>query len=136
MQDPYKVLGVSPSASEDEIKKAYRELARKYHPDVNNGSTEAEQHMKEINEAYSTVMKMKREGTSYNAQNGYGSSGAYQSQGNSYGYGNQGSYGFGGFDGFGFGGIPTPHRRKENMMHNRFCALLPIMCKAVTTMRL
>ena len=64
MQDPYSVLGVSPSASDDEIKKAYRALAKKYHPDVNNGSSEAELKMKEVNEAYSAVMKMRREGTS------------------------------------------------------------------------
>ena len=62
MQDPYSVLGVSPSASEDEIKKAYRALAKKYHPDVNNGSEEAERKMKEVNEAYSAVMKLRREG--------------------------------------------------------------------------
>ena len=73
MQDPYSVLGVSPSASEDEIKQAYRALAKKYHPDVNNGSPEAERKMKEVNEAYSAVMKMRREGTS-----GYGGSGAGQ----------------------------------------------------------
>ena len=60
MQDPYRVLGVSPSASEDEIKKAYRTLAKKYHPDVNNGSSEAEARMKEVNEAYSQIMKMRR----------------------------------------------------------------------------
>ncbi len=72
MQDPYSVLGVSPSASEDEIKKAYRALAKKYHPDVNQGSAEAERHMKEVNEAYSAVMKMRREGTSYGGS--YGSS--------------------------------------------------------------
>ena len=63
MQDPYSVLGISPSATEDEIKKAYRALAKKYHPDVNQGSAEAERRMKEVNEAYSTIMKMRREGT-------------------------------------------------------------------------
>lgn len=87
MQDPYRVLGISPTASEDEIKKAYRELAKKYHPDVNNGSAEAEARMKEVNEAYSTVMKMRREGTSSyaNSSQGYG--------GYSQGYGQYGSYG-------------------------------------------
>ena len=71
MQDPYRVLGVSPDATEDEIKKAYRNLAKKYHPDVNNGSAEAEARMKEVNEAYSTVMKMRRGGTSSGYQSGY-----------------------------------------------------------------
>ena len=51
MTDPYRVLGVSPSASEEEIKKAYKQLARKYHPDLNGGSKEAEERMKEVNEA-------------------------------------------------------------------------------------
>ena len=59
MQDPYSVLGVSPSATEDEIKKAYRALAKKYHPDVNQDSAEAERRMKEVNEAYSAIMKMR-----------------------------------------------------------------------------
>ena len=87
MLDPYSVLGVSPTATEDEIKKAYRALAKKYHPDVNNGSPEAEQKMKEVNEAYSAVMKMRREGTAFNQE------GAGASQGDP----------FGGFYG-GFGG--------------------------------
>ena len=55
MNDPYSVLGVSPNASDEEIKKAYRELARKYHPDnyQNNPLADlAEEKMKEINEAY------------------------------------------------------------------------------------
>ena len=55
MKDPYEVLGVPHGASEDEIKKAYRELARKYHPDnyVNNPLADlAQEKMKEINEAY------------------------------------------------------------------------------------
>ena len=78
MQDPYRVLGVSPQASEDEIKKAYRALAKKYHPDVNNGSSQAEARMKEINEAYSAIMKMRREGASYGgAGGGYGGYGGY-----------------------------------------------------------
>lgn len=89
MQDPYSVLGVSPSASEDEIKKAYRALAKKYHPDVNNGSEEAERKMKEVNEAYSAVMKLRREGGS--------SAGGYDN-GSSY------AGGFGGFGG-GYGGF-------------------------------
>ena len=65
MMDPYRVLGVSPNASEEEIKKAYKQLARKYHPDLNNGSKEAEAKMKEINEAYSQVMKLRQGGGSY-----------------------------------------------------------------------
>ena len=72
MRDPYSVLGVSSSATDDEIKKAYRALAKKYHPDVNNGSSDAELRMKEINEAYSAIMKMRREGTSAGSAGGYG----------------------------------------------------------------
>ena len=99
MQDPYRVLGISPSATEDEIKKAYRTLAKKYHPDVNHGSAEAETRMKEVNEAYSTIMKMRKEGTSYTG----GSTGGYGGQSTGYGYGSSyGGYGnFGGFGGFG-----------------------------------
>lgn len=102
MQDPYRVLGVAPNASEDEIKKAYRNLAKKYHPDVNNGSADAEARMKEVNEAYSQVMKMRREGTSYSsgAQSGYGS---YGSGSGAYGNPYSGFYGSG-FGGYGYGG--------------------------------
>ena len=60
MNDPYRVLGVSPDASEDEIKKAYRELVRKYHPDNyhdNPLSDLAQEKMKEINEAYDAITK-------------------------------------------------------------------------------
>ncbi len=71
--DPYKVLGVDPSATDEEVKKAYRELARKYHPDnyVNTPLADlAGEKMKEINEAYESVQKMRKEqaerGSSYN----------------------------------------------------------------------
>lgn len=85
VQDPYKVLGVSPTASEDEITKAYRKLAKKYHPDLNPGDKTAAKKMSEINEAYSAI----RSGT---AQYGSSNSGAGTYSGPTYdwsgGYGN------------------------------------------------
>lgn len=78
MNDPYQVLGVKPDASDDEIKKAYRELARKYHPDnyQNNPLADlAEEKMKEVNEAYDAITKLRSGGSS----GGYSSGGGYQS---------------------------------------------------------
>ena len=54
-KDYYKTLGVPKTATSAEIKKSYRELARKYHPDANKGSTEAEERFKEITEAYNVL---------------------------------------------------------------------------------
>ena len=78
MKDPYSVLGVSQSASDDEIKKAYRELARKYHPDnyQNNPLADlAEEKMKEINEAYDAITKQRAGGGGYQQQPSGGSYG-------------------------------------------------------------
>ena len=54
-RDYYEILGVKRDASADELKKAFRQLARKYHPDLNKGSKEAEEKFKEINEAYQVL---------------------------------------------------------------------------------
>ena len=86
MTDPYKVLGVSRDASDDEIKKAYRELARKYHPDnyANNPLSDlVEEKMKEINEAYDEVQKQRasRSSPQYSGQTssgGYTHAGEYR----------------------------------------------------------
>ncbi len=78
MSDPYSVLGVKADASDEEIKRAYRELARKYHPDnyQNNPLADlAEEKMKEINEAYDAINKQRSGGGGYG---GYQSQGGYQ----------------------------------------------------------
>ncbi len=78
MTDPYKVLGVSPSATDEQIKDAYRQLARKYHPDnyVNNPLADlATEKMKEINEAYDDIQRQRRSGgSSSRTSSSYGSS--------------------------------------------------------------
>lgn len=86
VEDPYKVLGLNPGASDEEVKKAYRRLAKKYHPDRNPGDPVAAKKMQEINAAYEQIKNPS----------------ASQSAG---GYGRQSYGGYGGFYGYGpFGG--------------------------------
>lgn len=86
MKDPYEVLGVSRNASQEEIKKAYRELSRKYHPDsyTNNPLADlAEEKFKEVQEAYQQIMNGQ-------TSTGYGTDSSYSGYGNTY---QQNSYG-------------------------------------------
>lgn len=71
MTDPYGVLGVSPEASDDEISKVYRALAKKYHPDLNPGDTSAEAKMRSINEAYESIKTMRASGNRTNTDPRY-----------------------------------------------------------------
>lgn len=82
IDDPYKVLGVSPDASDEEIKRAYRKLAKKYHPDLNPGDAEAAKRMQEVNAAYEQIKNPEkaqpnRGGYSYG---GYDPFGGYSQQ--------------------------------------------------------
>ena len=121
--DPFSVLGVSPSASEDEIKSAYRKLAKKYHPDLNPGDKAAEQKMKEVNEAYAEAIRIRKGGASGGSYGGfyggYGSGAGYQNRSGYYGGSGRQNYssnqsgqsgwnqGEGNpFEGFGFGFNP------------------------------
>lgn len=109
MRNPYEVLGVSPGATDEEIKKAYRKLSRQYHPDsnVNNQHPEvAEERFKAVQQAYNQIMKEKQQGYAGGYQNGSSqnrSTYGYGGQGyGSSGYGGQ-SYGSNGYGGQGYG---------------------------------
>lgn len=125
IDDPHKILGVPPNASQDEIKKAYRQMAKKYHPDLHPNDPNATKRMNEINEAYDMLMTPEKyaarraQQQSQNRQGGYYNqaqhqSGSYHNQNNQQrngGYQGPGGWAsdFGDFDfgdifGFGFGG--------------------------------
>lgn len=102
-RDYYEVLGIKKGASDDEIKKAYRKMAIKYHPDRNlNNKEDAEKHMKEINEAYD-VLKDPQKKAQYDqfGHDAFAHGGGAGGAGG--GFGGFGGFGGGGFSGGGFG---------------------------------
>ena len=72
IEDPYKVLGVSPDASDEEIKKAYRKLAKQYHPDLNPGDPVAAKKMQQVNAAYEQIKNPEKTQPNHGPQGGYG----------------------------------------------------------------
>lgn len=106
MKNPYEVLGVKETATEEEIKKAYKELVKKYHPDKyqNNPLADlAEEKLREVNEAYDAITKNKK--SSYN-----------------YGNTNSGSYGYGYGNGAGSGRDPQFEAIRKEIDANNFGA--------------
>ncbi len=107
-RDYYEILGVSKNASDDEIKKAYRKLAVKYHPDKNPGNKEAEEKFKEISEAHE-VLSDKQKRARYDQFGHAGVGGAGGPSGNPFGGAGNGNFNFNGqsfnFDFGGGGGL-------------------------------
>ena len=97
-RDYYEVLGLSKGASEDEIKKAYRKLSKKYHPDINK-EPDAEEKFKEVSEAYE-ILSDPQKRAAYDQYGHAGTDPNYGAGGAGGGFG-----GFGGFSGGGFGGF-------------------------------
>ena len=117
MIDPYKVLGVAPGASQEEIKKAYRKKAKEYHPDLHPNDPEAAQKMNEINEAYELLQNPEKYRSNQEEAQRQQQSHTYYG---SYGQGNQQGYGwYGNFNIFDFEEIfrsqdtPKSTNRKE-----------------------
>lgn len=96
-RDYYEVLGLSKGAEDKEIKRAYRKLAKKYHPDTNPGDKEAEKKFKEVTEAYSVLSDPEKK----KLYDQFGHAAFDQSGAAGSGYGNAGTGGFGGFGGNG-----------------------------------
>ncbi|MBR5514890.1 MAG: molecular chaperone DnaJ [Clostridia bacterium] len=96
-RDYYEVLGIQKGANEDEIKKAYRKMAKKYHPDLHPGDKDAEANFKEVNEAYSVLSDADKKAR----YDQYGHAGVDPSMGGDGGFGGFGGFDFGGFGGFG-----------------------------------
>lgn len=121
MNDPYAVLGVTATASDEEISKAYKKLARRYHPDLNPGDKAAELKMKEINGAYETIKNIRsgrqtysdtqRTYSGYTSGTGYGGSDDYNDPFAEYrrAYGSR----FYGFDFSNFYNNADEHREKR-----------------------
>ena len=111
MLDPYSVLGISQGADDETIKKAYRQKCKQYHPDLHPDDPTCEDKFKEVQAAYSEIMRVKQGGgrsgarsSGYSSYSGYGSTGqrTHGQSGQSSDY--QDPFGFGfGFDPFGFG---------------------------------
>ena len=99
-RDYYEVLGIQKGASDEEIKKAFRKMAMKYHPDRNQGDKDAEEKFKEVNEAYSVLSDPDKK----NKYDRFGFAGVDPNAGFG-GAGGAGFEGFGGFGGFGGGGF-------------------------------
>lgn len=109
--DPYKVLGVSPNATDDEVKKAYKTLAKKYHPDMNVGAPnlkELEARFKQVQEAYNDIMRQRGQGggsrSSYGPGSSYGAGYRGSSGGYGGGYGRSSTYGGSSYGGSSYGG--------------------------------